>query len=474
MCWDESLIKSRGVSLQNHKVWRALDTFERFPGSKATPEVKEFFAECRVILNTEEQRQKQAKAEGRLAEPRTIRLPARTPEELEDYIARVGSDSKRAPINDVTKDLRELLAISQFDIRLLDAGSEDGGIISFSILIPEDLKNVVILDASHNVRELIALDSTIMKAGDECDGVVSYARVVVHQVSARGGRDSIEKALKEPDSELVRELADIIKGIPESEGVILFTFKQNDASMFDTRKVLEDHLARAGVDLKAKVDTRLGPKPRFVWMTHGNETSVSKFSYCTNEVWVGVLHRERNGIAAEMLGQQENLEADLDGIDKVIASEVSYAYHQGFCRCSARVVQNGAAEAANIWVVIKNKKTEGWIRETLTRTMTGLNWTMWPAKHLSTKWKTAQLAWEVGEALKFYEAQGVSRVSLRGLKAHVKQHFFTNNKSREKSLFSSFAFRKARDMALGNNPNWTLEGQSIVFKGADYFGFGTP
>jgi hypothetical protein len=474
VCWDESLLKSRGVSLQNSKVWRALDTLQRYPGNKMTPEVEAFFDECRAILNAEERRQRQERAKGRFPEPKTVRLPSRTPEELEDYNGRVCSENKRAPINDVTKDIRELIAISQFDIRLLDAGSEEGGIISFSILIPEDLKNVIILDASHNVRELIALDSTITKAGSECDDVVSYSRVRVHQVSAKGGRASIEKAFKEDDAELVRELVDIVKEIPEDEGVILFTFKKGeDGKDIDTRAELAKRLAKAGVDLRAKVETSLGPKPRFVWMTHGNETSVSRFSYCRNEVWVGVLHREKNSIAAEMAGQQENIEAALDDLDRVIASEVCYAYHQGFCRCSARVVKNGVAEAANIWVVIKNKKTEGWIRDTLTRTMTGLNWTMWNAKHLSAKGKTAQLAWEIGYALKFYEEQALQRVSLRGLKAHVerKPDLISINKSREKVTFSPQSFKRARNMALKNNPNWTLEGQSLVFKGADYYGF---
>ena len=143
-------------------------------------------------------------------------------------------------------------------------------------------------------------------------------------------------------SPLVKEYVDIIKRIPEDEGVLLFVFKTRKV---DFRKILEDRLTAAGVDVNATVLVNNTMKPRFAWLTHGNETSLSKYSYCRNEVWVGVLHKPRLAVHGEILGQRDDINSPVSRsfTESVYKTEIAYCLHQGFARCACRIVKGGVA-----------------------------------------------------------------------------------------------------------------------------------
>ncbi len=143
--------------------------------------------------------------------------------------------------------------------------------------------------------------------------------------------------------EITKEIDEVIKGIPEDEGIILFTFKPKPGGA-NFEEILKSDLKSAGVDLEATVpvtlrdakgnDTGVDHKPRFVWLTWGQETSISKHSYCKNAILVGVLHRSFEDLAAEMCGQSQDLVTDIpnDKLEAVRQSEIAHCMYQALSR----------------------------------------------------------------------------------------------------------------------------------------------
>ena len=226
--WDESLVKSEAHSVRYHLIYSALSFFNRFMGSSQVgQETFDFFDECFKIFEGEAARQREARERGLPVEPRLLNLPRRTPDQIERYrlaCLQNGNRQHGTELMDIFRGLRGLLDISQFELRLLDGASSAGGIISFSVRVPEDLNNIVVLDASHNIRELLEIDASFTMVDTDCLDVVSYENVEVFQVKHGGGRQSIEDALLDKDGLMIAELVDIIQGIPQDEGVIVFTF----------------------------------------------------------------------------------------------------------------------------------------------------------------------------------------------------------------------------------------------------------
>ena len=66
--------------------------------------------------------------------------------------------------SDIVAPAVHLLDIGQDPIRLIKTGN--GGVVSYTVAIPQELQNILILDASHPVRRLIHHDKTIRNAED--------------------------------------------------------------------------------------------------------------------------------------------------------------------------------------------------------------------------------------------------------------------------------------------------------------------
>jgi len=161
--------------------------------------------------------------------------------------------------------------------------------------------------------------------------------------------------------------------------------------MVSCRKIIETALVDAGADLKATVKapewsngrwTEVD-KPRFVWVTHGNETSQSKYSYCQNEVWIGVLHLSFTTIGSQIAGQMDDLLANIPTLTlhDVCESEICYCFHQGFARSSCRITHKGIAQPAKIWITYKGRYR---IKEILQGELDGMKWEIYRAMSKKT------------------------------------------------------------------------------------------
>src|SRR5262249_31786725 len=153
---------------------------------------------------------------------------------------------------------------------------------------------ICVLDASWPVRELAQLGGNIRRDPSFNGRVKSYRDVTVHHLRVGSGRGTVEKGFGKSaaaDRELSREIIEVVKSIPDDQGVIFFTFKTKGYGnkVVDIEQVLLDDLKTAGINLNATVLGHKGnSRPRFVTLRWGQETSLSEFQYCQNVIFAGV------------------------------------------------------------------------------------------------------------------------------------------------------------------------------------------
>ena len=324
--WDESLIVSQSRGVSKMELDSAFGWFSPRAVKADQQAVLAYIDECRTILaeELEEQRayvrpvpqanpawRKPRRAErsvellaentaGRPAERphRSIRLPFRTELELSAMTQALGN----LPI---TKALRDFLAISQGDLRVVAINQGGGAFVTYDIVVPAELRTVAILDASYAIRELEQMDTTIHRDPGFDGDVKLYDTVSINHLRHGSGRSTMEKSFQQAreDRKVSAEICDVVSTIPVDEGIIIFTFKQGSIHHRapDIGDILKTDLRAAGIDVdgllptQCSPNTHLGPpegtptpalrsaeRTRFRWLTWGQETSISDHKDCTN------------------------------------------------------------------------------------------------------------------------------------------------------------------------------------------------
>ena len=112
-------------------------------------------------------------------------------------------------------------------------------------------------------------------------------------------RESFKQADKR-NRRVCREVVEVIKHqIPEDQAVLVILFKPISDKFGTTHfeNILKADLKAAGIDIEATVDVvevkgQLPvKKKRLQFTTWGKHTSTNDYSYCTNEIQVGIMHR---------------------------------------------------------------------------------------------------------------------------------------------------------------------------------------
>jgi hypothetical protein len=180
----------------------------------------------------------------------------------------------------VVEPLVSLLDVGEEPIRIVPTGN--GGVVSYTISVPAELRNIIILDASHPIRRLVHLDATIRDAGElpqvkRCGGLANLKRfdqVAIHQMFAGGGRSTMAADFSRAPGErcVTREVAEVVRSIPETEAVLVFVYKDRDGVQY--RKALIDDLEAAGISTTAKVTVGDTQRDRINVLTWGNEVSI--------------------------------------------------------------------------------------------------------------------------------------------------------------------------------------------------------
>jgi hypothetical protein len=251
---------------------------------------------------------------------------------------------------------------------------------------------MVILDASVTVRDLANMDSSVTV---ETRNMVQkdYSSVNIHQLFANGGRDSLTKDFAKAsiaDRKTSQELLAVVSSRPIEEAFIIFTYNFKGIDGVNFESILRADMASSGIDSYALVDEG---KPRFQFLTHGNETSLNGLSYCTNVIMVGVLHLKPDTIDGLIIGQRDNLthEQNLEERKRVDTSEKVHKVYQALSRGSCRSVNNGKSLPMNAWVIHRSLD----IREGLSKVMSGVNWLEWTSCLTEVKANGQKLAVDI-------------------------------------------------------------------------------
>jgi len=322
------------------------------------------------------------------------------------------------------------------------------GLITYDIAVPKELANIVILDASHNIRDLIGLDTTIQQA--DFEPMVSYQNVTVHQLRHASGRSKMTQEFKkkQEDRKVSLEIAQVVKQIPPDEAIILFTFKARHREV-DFQSILKRDLEKQGIDTTAKLPG--SGLDRFVWLTWGNETSLSEFSYCSNVIFAGVLHRDWVDLASAIAGQSDDLLLDItnEQVREVERSEIAHCLYQAMSRGSSRIVRGELTLPMKVWLIHKD---EG-IRDVIQKVMPGIRWGAWEPEHLLSKGKIELTTDRILDCLK-----GLPLTTARVATRTVKKQLDLGDMPK---MTFTCAVKAISD-------GWTLAGQSLARVGSPF------
>jgi len=359
--WDESLLTAHGHGISKREIESALDWLAKWSGGHGPEgEIVAHLRECLALLCQQLDAQKRHRRK-----PQSVRLPCLSEFELGRYGKLLGRRIH-------TKPLSTFLKLSQRDLRVIPASQGVGGaVVTYDLTVPRELGNVVVLDASYPIRELERLDPSIKLVPDFDGAVKQYDNVVINHLRYACGRGAMEQSFDEDTAEerrVSRELCDVISHIDPEEGLIVFTFKDTG---LDMREVLERDLKAAGVDTRAMLNRGSdNEKPRFRFLTWGQETAINDHADCPNVIFAGVIHRSETDLAASIVGQQDNLLADVPStqITEVRRSECAHALYQAMSRGSCRETVDGQARPMRVWLMHYDKQ----LRDLIDKVMPGV------------------------------------------------------------------------------------------------------
>jgi hypothetical protein len=356
----------------------------------------------------------------------------------------------------------EFLKAANVPLRILRSGT--AAVVSYQIVMPGDLKNVLILDASFPVRKLCHYDSTIKNAetflnlkrqGVDFATIKKFDAVELFRLKSYGGRSSMEKRFK--DRQMAKEVVAVVKTLPETDAILCYVYKQQQLGGCDYSKILKSELERAGVDLtRIHIDT------------FGNETSLNSYGHCQHVFLVGILHRDVTQLVGQYLGQIRDIKGEVSKelADDIHLSERAHLAYQALSRGSCRFVDSGQASPMKGYIV----EIDPEIETTLSKVMPGVKWSTWKPVFLAD---TESLMAKVVVEIKTYLSTSRDfKISSRKLKAATAQENvspMTWNRAVKEFCEQSHASKE--NHVRGGIVWWKLQGQSLVKQTPESLGF---
>lgn len=265
--------------------------------------------------------------------------------------------------------LADFLAANGLPFRMFKYGK--AAVISYRVVIPEALENIIVLDASYPIRRLEQTDTTLHNAEDlpSCAGVTfdtlkRFDRVALYRMAKRGSRTSAVQD-KTKMKHLMKDVVHVVKSIPRDEAILVFVYKEHSELAHPT-KVLQAELRKAGLKTRKNLHIQ----------TWGNETSLNCYANCAHVILVGILHRDLSELAGSMAGQSQDITVEVtrDELDGVCLSERVHCAYQALSRGTCRVMgEPGQAKAMTGYIV----EFEDHLENELGKVMPGASWQVW-------------------------------------------------------------------------------------------------
>jgi hypothetical protein len=352
------------------------------------------------------------------------------------------------------------------DVRVVT--TEQGGVVQFRKVVPDELDTVLVTDASYAVRTLTRLDPTLLDAesvlpafsglGFALAEVKGWRRVTFAQLLQGGGRSTLRAMFARPreDRWLCDEMIELVRCRPTDEAWAFVTYKQRRSEQRAMADILRRDLEAAGIDTAATVQVNGKERPRFSWLTWGTADASNAYGFVPNLVLVGIMHRDPVELHAAALGQMDLLggsftSAALRGLQR---DELAHLAYQAASRGASRLVTDGVAGESRIWFVEKDRG----VAKRLADVCPGATFVGWEVDLPSPR-KVQAAAVAIRGALAKLEAEGVTRVAVKTLRQLA---------GLEAS--SKGTLTRAVSVVVAE-ASWVREGQSLVRATAGYFGF---
>lgn len=335
-----------------------------------------------------------------------------------------GFDSRVTKSKAQREAVRTAVADRGLPFRLIRAGSSR--LVRPERTFPDEIENVLILDASYYRKVAEQFDATIEGAeqalstahGRSVDlfGFKQYDNVVVKRLKIPSGRTSVEADLQGHQAKLAEVLA-VVRSIPADEAVLVFSFR--DLGGLKGSEFVERKLREAGVDLDAHVEVDGVARRRVNLLTWGQETGINDFAFCRHVVLYGILRRDRVDLAALYLGARNDLSARY-GLDQLRAhdeAEAAQAAFQALSRGSCRIMSDGQARTMTGYVMTDSDTIGAWLADL----MPGVRFKPWeptvPHRQTERERLIDQLRTEISahfaEQARLGQAPSISSRSLR-------------------------------------------------------------
>jgi hypothetical protein len=448
--YDESLIKAEAMVVQIDWLSAGEGFYKvRIANKNYSMKAKKAVEYIATALEKADQEMKAQINEAR--RPEYIILQELTMEEIEGYkkeLAALGEKEKFKAVYD-------FLDMSQEPLRVLQT-NQGKGFITYDLKIDPELENMIILDASYLIRDLVKrYDREIRHLANQFDA--DYSNLTLHRIPIYSGRHTIEEEFGKPENKrkITKEIAHIIKQIPENEGILIFTYK-HDAGKPDIEKILKDDLKHYGVDLEAKLPVEIKPgltenKTHINFLTWGQETSLNDYSWIKNQIQVGILHMSHLNIGAWIAGQSGDplMRINAQEIREVVKSEVVHCFYQALGRTHCRIITGGKAGRANVWYTDVDMQIWETLRES--GMLKNSQCKEWPLRYMGNQdQKRKKIGFKIMDYLNALPVF-VEKISVRQIKYDL-----------ELGTEASKTVQRAIDFAVEQDIGWKKVSRSLV------------
>ena len=444
--WDESLLISDSVSINEKELDKAVHNIGvDYISSTIHKGLLSYLEQSLACIKTELKVQSEGSEASRLTLPAIDTNTKRIYIKLIEQIS--GSKNYR-------QTLLNFMSISLDDLRVLHTGQGDG-VVSYKTLIPKELNKVIVLDASWWIRELQKLDPSLTDDATKfiTSDLKKYDYVTVHQMFSSGGRSSMTSDFSgsREQRKTPKEIAAVIKSIPEAEGILIFTYISR-AGEPDFTTLLKEDLTHYGINIEQTVRTEVKGNfidlPRINFLTWGSETSLNEYSYCSNIILAGILHRSLLDLGSSILGQQDDLTKNLSNTDikRIHDTELAHLAFQALSRGSCRALNNGYANPMKAWIIHSDIS----IMTILESVMTGVKWEIWEEIDSDNK---GVIGRTIIKMLAYLANQSEDR---------LKVSTSVMKKELELTKLADSTWTKALTSAISKTKNWKLLGRSVT------------
>jgi hypothetical protein len=297
--------------------------------------------------------------------------------------------------------VEDVLEMARYPVKV--SNFNEKGVVSFQVSVPPELKQVIILDASDPIRDLVRFDQSIRSAAEDLPSMSeqalgvklsdlkTYPDLTIYRMSQGGGKGKMRESFKQVHNRnrrISKEVVDVVKAIPETEAVLVIVFKAitDKCGTLDFEKTLKADLKAAGIDTERRIPVveRRGQapvmKPRVVFTTWGKHTATNDYSYCTNEIQVGILHRGLLDLHGNVLGQRGSIhfkDHDRRQLLDLQLSEVAHCCYQGINRIACRSLVWNKAKTAKVWLIHYSSN----LQTKLEPVLKDATWKKWETKY---------------------------------------------------------------------------------------------